>query len=458
MTEPTSWFPFNPNYYYSYSQQLFEYTELGIAKGMIKSISFQYVREDTIVRHNQKIYLGRTLKTEFMSAYDWVPFSELTEVFSGTIIYSGKNDWITINFDTPFIYNYEDGSIVVAYLDNDATYYISDNAFYAAYTGENKTISFSDDFPIDPSMPPPTELHYSRNNVKFEICPYHSIWGYVNKEDLTPVPNISVSLYRITDGRYPVVETVTTNTYGYFSFDIVNKGDYLVKANPGNCNFGLPTYYGDLLNWESATVLSVVGEDVVNVVIKLVPCLPLNGTSTISGHVYVDDGSKGLEPAEGVDVCIIKTVDITKATVSGTTTNSAGYFGFTNVPAGNYTVMIDVPGVPTPDYSIGEVEEGEDITDVVLIIDGENSIPKRENKDLSILVYPNPTTGELTMDNEQLTIRSMELYDVTGKKQFSILNCQLSIEKIDISNLAKGIYFLKITTEKGVVAKKVIKY
>jgi len=74
-----------------------------------------------------------------------------------------------------------------------------------------------------------------------------------------------------------------------------------------------------------------------------------------------------------------------------------------------------------------------------------------------ITVWPNPTNGELTIDNGQLTINSVEIYDVLGKKQLSIINCQLSIEKMDVTDLSNGIYFLKISTETGVVTKKIIK-
>ena len=87
----------------------------------------------------------------------------------------------------------------------------------------------------------------------------------------------------------------------------------------------------------------------------------------------------------------------------------------------------------------------------------------------SLHIYPNPTTGQLTIDNEQLTtaapvgassaklINNLEIYDIMGKKQLSILNCQLSIVKIDISHLSNGIYFIKIETENGTVNKKIIK-
>jgi len=61
-----------------------------------------------------------------------------------------------------------------------------------------------------------------------------------------------------------------------------------------------------------------------------------------------------------------------------------------------------------------------------------------------LTIYPNPTTGQLTINNEQLTIKNVEIFDVIGQKvnhQSSIVNCQLSI---DISHLANGMYFLKV--------------
>jgi len=66
-------------------------------------------------------------------------------------------------------------------------------------------------------------------------------------------------------------------------------------------------------------------------------------------------------------------------------------------------------------------------------------------------VYPNPTKGQLTVDNGQLTIDNVEVFDVYGKK---IANCQPSIvNSIDISHLPAGIYFVKT----GGKAVKVIK-
>jgi len=76
----------------------------------------------------------------------------------------------------------------------------------------------------------------------------------------------------------------------------------------------------------------------------------------------------------------------------------------------------------------------------------------------NIVIFPNPTTGELIINNEQLTIKSIEFFDVSGKKQLTQhFNISSSHYKINISELNAGIYFVHITTKQGIVTKKIIK-
>lgn len=74
-------------------------------------------------------------------------------------------------------------------------------------------------------------------------------------------------------------------------------------------------------------------------------------------------------------------------------------------------------------------------------------------KDDSINVSPNPTNGNINI-NINFNIKKVELYDVQGR----VLETQIGETKsFDISEKANGIYFLKITTEKGSKVEKVIK-
>ena len=79
---------------------------------------------------------------------------------------------------------------------------------------------------------------------------------------------------------------------------------------------------------------------------------------------------------------------------------------------------------------------------------------RMENGELTI--YPNPTTGQLTIDNGQLTIDNVEVFDVYGRK-VGAYPCGRPETTINISELPAGVYFLRIKTEQGEVVKKVVK-
>jgi len=86
----------------------------------------------------------------------------------------------------------------------------------------------------------------------------------------------------------------------------------------------------------------------------------------------------------------------------------------------------------------------------------ENKI--NENLQHQILIYPNPTTGELIIENGELRIENVEISDVYGRKvSYHHLITSSSNQKIDISHLQVGIYFVKLITEKGTFVEKIVK-
>jgi hypothetical protein len=64
----------------------------------------------------------------------------------------------------------------------------------------------------------------------------------------------------------------------------------------------------------------------------------------------------------------------------------------------------------------------------------------------------------LTIDNGQLTIKNIEITDITGK---TIINYQLSIDnyqfEIDLSGFESGIYLIKILNDTEIFTSKIIK-
>jgi hypothetical protein len=82
-------------------------------------------------------------------------------------------------------------------------------------------------------------------------------------------------------------------------------------------------------------------------------------------------------------------------------------------------------------------------------------------------VYPNPTSGELKIENGEWRMENVEVFDMMGRLhngERRTVNgetqshaSRVTCHKINISHLPTGIYFLKIETEKGTVMKKVVK-
>jgi aminopeptidase N len=75
-----------------------------------------------------------------------------------------------------------------------------------------------------------------------------------------------------------------------------------------------------------------------------------------------------------------------------------------------------------------------------------------------LIIFPNPTDGQLIIENGQWTINNIEIFDLMSMKQKIIVNCQLSIvNSIDLSTLPSGIYLIQIQTDNGTVTKKIVK-
>ena len=72
----------------------------------------------------------------------------------------------------------------------------------------------------------------------------------------------------------------------------------------------------------------------------------------------------------------------------------------------------------------------------------------------NVHVYPNPASDYLFINSETL-MQKVEIIDVTGKKVLELSN--LKTQQINISNLTKGIYFIKLYSNYDWSTKKIIK-
>ena len=96
--------------------------------------------------------------------------------------------------------------------------------------------------------------------------------------------------------------------------------------------------------------------------------------------------------------------------------------------------------------------------DDVSVVDctvGINEIESYKNK---ISLMPNPARDELRIMSDELRIKNIEVCDVLNN--VVLVEGAEAIEKnikINVSNFAKGVYFVKVFGDKGIAIKKFIK-
>jgi len=73
-------------------------------------------------------------------------------------------------------------------------------------------------------------------------------------------------------------------------------------------------------------------------------------------------------------------------------------------------------------------------------------------------ISPNPVTDFLSINNNNLFVKGIEVYDINGRKQKVIaVNESFRHKSIDLTDLKAGTYIIKITTQDNNFMKKIVK-
>ena len=180
-------FPVNNYYHYTYSQQIFLASEMN-GPAEISSISFQYAYgSPTTSKTNVTIYLGHTTQSDFPGTTNYIPVTNLQQVYTGHL--NCQQGWNTFTFTTPFQYNGTD-NLVLAVDDNSDAYNGSSYTFYVHSTGNDyrALAYYSDSNNPDPSNPTAVSTSTSRSTNRSNV-----IFGIPCEEDVVCVsPNVYV--------------------------------------------------------------------------------------------------------------------------------------------------------------------------------------------------------------------------------------------------------------------------
>jgi len=89
--------------------------------------------------------------------------------------------------------------------------------------------------------------------------------------------------------------------------------------------------------------------------------------------------------------------------------------------------------------------------------DADTTAFAKDSLELKALVYPNPFDKEINISGDSKIVGStVFIYNAIGNevKQYIIIN---STETIDVTDLRKGLYFIKIVKDDKKIVKRIIK-
>lgn len=150
-------------------------------------------------------------------------------------------------------------------------------------------------------------------------------------------------------------------------------------------------------------------------------------------------------------------------------TSSRGFVKFSKTESGTYTV--DSLPDSNHDLNFNAIHFANETTGYAVgnyynhgIIwrngNGINETMKTQNEDTShvLNIFPNPASQEINVEIQNLDTQKVEIsiFDESGKKVYSQTFFNKNIVNVDVKNFPKGIYVLKVETDKQNYSKKII--
>jgi uncharacterized repeat protein (TIGR01451 family) len=272
-----------------------------------------------------------------------------------------------------------------------------------------------------------------------------------------------------TSLTYEVNFTIAPNTDATLS-DLQVDGETVAEFDPAALSYSIELDYG------TTTVPSIIGTATdANAGVIINDDIELPGKITV--EVTAEDGSTSLTyevnftiaPNTDATLSDLQVDDETVAEFDAATLsyNVELNYGTTTVPTVTgtatdanaevvVTVAIELPGKTTVEVT---AEDGTTSKTYNVNFTVTTSI-NEQNLDGIIELYPNPTNGiiNISIDNDKYSEGRLEVFNSISNLVYieEIQSSDKSIYKIDLSNLPKGIYFVKISNNEETNVKKVI--
>ncbi|MDD3235761.1 MAG: choice-of-anchor D domain-containing protein, partial [Candidatus Cloacimonetes bacterium] len=213
--------PLDMFYKSSMYQTLYYPDEIGMIGNILSVSIYNNFLTTSLVDKPTKIWMGTTTQTDLSAG--WIPGSEMTLVFDGTMTYPGGEN--TIIFPLSTIFPYSGGNLVVMWnRPLDTAYFSSSDYFKCQIVGTNRAREIHDD-----------TTEYDPNNMTGG-----TLTGTFPKTSLIMTPMTGDPLFMVNPATKDF-GTVLINTTNHQSFSVVNAGGGSLTINSVTIS-GSPMY------------------------------------------------------------------------------------------------------------------------------------------------------------------------------------------------------------------------
>ena len=247
------------------------------------------------------------------------------------------------------------------------------------------------------------------------------------------------------------------DSMGVYVFSQVPNGNYYILAVPFNVAGYLPTYFGNVIDWANATVITVPPINVppttnlYNIYLVAATGTQVSGVGSINGTVYTNSIASNIFSNMKI---LLYDENQNPITYSGI--QNLNYFSFQNLALKTYYVKPQLPGYESELTRISLTDQNS-VINLQITVDGNHLILGIEESNPQFAVegiYPNPASENVTISiysaDHQTSI--VKVFDSNGKivkvQSINLLVGDNSID-LNVQPWANGIYFIQILTEKG---------
>jgi hypothetical protein len=294
-----------------------------------------------------------------------------------------------------------------------------------------------------------------------------AISGYLIRDSLTaPVDTADYTVWLITyDSATHIIKAVDSQNiitpfdFTTYSFAHVLSGSYLVKAaitnGPSSGTGYVPTYHDSSAYWSGAAFIAHSASATTYVNVWMQHGTVTSGPGFVAGNVLYGAGKTTGTVGAPVKGLLVMLRDSKNNIVASTYTDASGNYKISNLPYGTYSIYPEAMGFKTTPWTAINVTSttsgvnGINFTqNSTSIKPGTSAVPNIAAADQKVTIYPNPTSGKLTIQWDANAAKTAAVH-VTNIAGQTVYSTQLNIDGVDrseinLTGLNTGLYFMNI--------------